>query len=342
MVFNRVMILCALAWLMVPGTVRASGSADRPVLLHFFVIRGPGAPHIVSVQYLVLKRRAVQQVTYPYPFARWHPRRNIIAFKDDLGLEYAHFSRSGHMFGHPRLVRPTVGPGVLRKNGVDLGPSLLDPAWSVVGNNMVAEFDGRRGIEMLSLASGRRQVIVPARELGNNPRGNTFGVDYSPDAKLIAYCVQGDVRAAAGKYDPERVFDSEDPGLHCDTWLVERSGKRSLLGHGSRPRFSRDGRWLVVLDRADDKFRFDVRLYDLRSPRRVGRVVMHDIKAVCFSRTKDNLVVVRGNGDLVEVDYAGRVRRILATGRKLLKAAFFSRDVRGYRVGPIMRADVDW
>src|SRR2546423_5068668 len=99
MILLRTSVMTMLTVLLLGSGKPVSRDQQRPILLHFFVMRGPGTPRIVTVQVLMPDRRPVHQSWYPYPCARWHPRKPIFVAVSDLGLGFTTYDARRRKFG---------------------------------------------------------------------------------------------------------------------------------------------------------------------------------------------------------------------------------------------------
>ena len=332
------------ALFLLPSPVKAEqkGSRDteRPILLYYVFIQGPGSPQEESIQ-VDLTRRRIGAWLYYTTSPRWQPNGSyVIAWYDDLGAQVSRYSFRNHRFGN--LQSPSKVFGIRGKRyNLDIGVGIWPTnAWSYDGKWVLGE--SGRGLERVYLPTGRRRVIVSYKWLGQGDLRYIYGLDWSADGKWIAYSLSGHDPAHRGPYDPESPYFN-DPGTHYNLWLVRVNGSdRHYLGHGSRPRFSPDGRWLVCVDRFNKRFGVGIRLYDLKARPVTSRWLIRDALAACFVPHQDNVLVVLANGNLVISNLHGRILSRLMTFQQIKKHIFTDSERMFYPIGTIERVDVDW
>jgi len=314
----------------------------RPVLLYYVVKYGAGDKAGDVVQVDTRKQRSGLWFYYQSGVARWRPGTLQVAAGYDTGLLISKYKPVKHRFSKPKAISHVLGTNN-RRYQIDVSAGSPEFAWSPDGRWLLLEQDPKIGLERVELSTGRREVIVPASKLGVHQFGNTRGADWSPDGKWIAYSVQGRDRATKGSYDPEADY-LPDPGAHCDVWMVQlSSGKRQHLGHGSRPRFSRDGHYLAVVDRHDNYFGTGIRIYDLRKRITTTRWIVKDAWAACFAHESDQLAVVLKNGDLTLVSLDDRrVQRLLMTFKDVVAPLGEVPVNKGIESGHVLAANIDW
>ncbi len=320
----------------VKAELKGSRATERPILLYYFFVQGPGSVQVEPIQVDLIRHLSGSWLYYDENLPRWQPNGSyVIAWYDDLGVQVSRYSFRNHRFGN--LQSPSKVFGIRGKRyRLDLGGI----TWSYDGKWILGESE--QGLERVYLPTGRRRVVVPRKWLGRGDLGYIYGLDWSADGKWIAYSLSGHDPAHRGPYDPENP-DFNDPGTHYNLWLVRVDGSdRHYLGHGSRPRFSSDGRWLVCVDRFDNRFGVGIRLYDLRARPVTSRWLVRGALDACFVPHQDNVLVVLANGDLVISNLHGRILSRPMTFQQIKKHIFTDSESMQYPIGTIERADVDW
>lgn len=333
-------LLCTMGW---PADVQRHGrdAAERPVLLYYVVrtTRGGSAeerPVQVDVQ-----RKKRSWSFYYQRCPRWQPKGLYAAASYDAGVEASRFSPNTGSFGKPEPIARIFGRGAARgRYTLTVRGNWRIIAWSPDGGSILHETRG--GISVTTLSTGRRRTLVRAKDLSRGESGQgAWGLDWSRHGDRIAFGRATADRAAPGPWDPETA-DDQDLGTHYEVVLAPAGGgKLRTLGHGSRPRFSPDGRWLVAVDRYDDRFGTAIRRYDLKANPPTSRIMVDDARAACFHPVRNELAVVLANGDLVLTDIEGRVVSRVLTLEQIV-GGYLERGSKLVMPPVVPRADIDW
>jgi hypothetical protein len=313
-----------------PGAAPAR-PGKRPLVLFYVGDAGKVRRQLISATVDVERRKLGNAPVPELVFARWQPSGPQLAVDLDAGIEVCRYSPATRRFGPPHPLSQVFGRG----RSYHLPFTYSGLAWSPDGQSLLVDY-GEQGVERVDLRTGARRVLVTEKLLGRDPFSITRGLDWSPDGKRIAFSALGQDPAFKGSFDPnDQVF--QDRGRHCDVWLAAADGRYARrIGHGSRPRFSPDGKTLLALDRYDDRFDTCIRRYDLTGRQPEARVIIDNARAFCFGRGPNEIAVVLTGGDLVLADLNGRI-----TARVLAAKEIVPPEMQG-KLDQLRAALIDW